>query len=62
MSRQITAWHWTTSAPAGGWQQSHLFAGEYWGQDSQLLYLSARWYDPQIGRFIRADPTENKAR
>lgn len=36
--------------------------GEYWDQDSQLLHLRARWYDPQIGRFIRADPTENKAR
>jgi RHS repeat-associated protein len=33
---------------------------EYWDQDSQLLYLRARWYDPRIGRFISADPFEGK--
>ena len=51
-----------TNAPAGGWQQSHLFAGEYWDQDAQLLYLRARWYDPRIGRFISGDPFEGKQR
>jgi len=33
---------------------------EYWDQDSQLLYLRARWYDPRIGRFISADPFEGR--
>ena len=51
-----------TNDPAGGWQQSHLFAGEYWDQDSQLLYLRARWYDPKLGRFISGDPFEGRQR
>jgi RHS repeat-associated protein len=37
-------------------RQPHLFAGEYWDQDSELLYLRARWYDPKVGRFISPDP------
>ena len=43
-----------------GLKQSHLYTGEYWDQDSQLLYLRARWYDPRIGRFVSADPFEGK--
>lgn len=45
-----------TDAP----KQTHLFAGEYWDQDSQLVYLRARWYDPSVGRFISADPFEGR--
>jgi RHS repeat-associated protein len=45
-----------------GSRQTHLFAGEYWDQDSQLLYLRARWYDPKIGRFVSPDPLEGKRR
>lgn len=41
-------------------RQGHVYAGEYWDQDAQLLYLRARWYDPKIGRFISADPYEGK--
>ena len=47
---------------ASGLKQTHLYAGEYWDQDAQLLYLRARWYDPKIGRFISADPFEGKQR
>jgi RHS repeat-associated protein len=43
-------------------KQAHLYAGEYWDQDSQLLYLRARWYDPKIGSFLSADPFEGKQR
>ncbi|WP_158289964.1 RHS repeat-associated core domain-containing protein [Ramlibacter sp. WS9] len=41
-------------------QQTHLYTGEYWDQDAQLVYLRARWYDPRIGRFVSADPFEGK--
>lgn len=47
---------------ATGLKQSHLYTGEYWDQDAQLLYLRARWYDPRIGRFISADPFEGRQR
>lgn len=41
-----------------GLKLRHIYAGEYWEQDAQLLYLRARWYDPKIGRFISGDPYE----
>ncbi len=31
-------------------------AGREFEQDSELLYLRARWYDPRAGRFISEDP------
>jgi len=40
--------------------QSHRFAGEYWDEDAQLVYLRARWYDPKLGRFISGDPFEGR--
>lgn len=43
-------------------RQGHVYAGEYWDQDAQLLYLRARWYDPKVGRFISADLFEGKQR
>jgi RHS repeat-associated protein len=45
-----------------GLKQNLLYAGEYWDQDAQLLYLRARWYDPKIGRFVSADSLEGKQR
>lgn len=32
------------------------FAGEWWDGDAGLLYLRARWYVPEVGRFTRRDP------
>ncbi|HSI11009.1 MAG TPA: RHS repeat-associated core domain-containing protein [Chthoniobacter sp.] len=43
-----------------GLKQAHIYAGEYWDQDAQLLYLRARWYDPKVGRFISPDPLEGR--
>jgi RHS repeat-associated protein len=45
---------------ATGLKQTHLYTGEYWDQDAQLLYLRARWYDPKVGRFISTDPFEGR--
>lgn len=42
-----------------GLKQTHLYTGQYWDQDAQLLYLRARWYDPKIG-FISPDPFEGR--
>ncbi|HJQ23988.1 MAG TPA: RHS repeat-associated core domain-containing protein [Blastocatellia bacterium] len=37
-------------------QTEFLYAGEQWDQEAHLLYLRARFYDPQTGRFLSADP------
>jgi RHS repeat-associated protein len=34
------------------------FTGREWDEDSGLYYYRARYYDPQIGRFITQDPFE----
>ena len=43
-----------------GDETSHLnafaFTGREWDPDAGLYYYRARWYDPQIGRFISEDP------
>jgi RHS repeat-associated protein len=42
-------------------RQKHLYAGEYWDQDSGMLYLRARWYEPSVGRFASADPYQGRS-
>src|SRR5439155_16096883 len=32
------------------------FAGLVWDADVGLYYARARWYDPQVGRFLSPDP------
>jgi RHS repeat-associated protein len=36
------------------------YTGEWWGSYNELLYLRARWYAPEIGRFISQDRVENE--
>jgi RHS repeat-associated protein len=33
-----------------------LFTGEQWDRQTGLIYLRARYYDPEIGRFLSQDP------
>ncbi|NHA67339.1 RHS repeat-associated core domain-containing protein [Phycicoccus flavus] len=35
---------------------SYAFTGHAGGDDSGLMYMRARWYDPSIGRFVQEDP------
>ncbi len=57
---QINADAFGVLEQSAGSEQTHLYTGEYWDQDAQLLYLRARWYDPRNGQFISADPFEGK--
>ena len=41
---------------AGGSSQPFGFTGEQRDPENNLVYLRARYYDPQIGRFIQRDP------
>nr|WP_082651867.1 RHS repeat-associated core domain-containing protein [Gorillibacterium timonense] len=31
------------------------YSGEYWDKTTSLQYLRARWYDPDMGRFLNED-------
>ena len=35
---------------------THLYTGEDWDGETSLLYLRARYYKPEVGRFISRDP------
>lgn len=36
-----------------------LFTGKVLSEDIGLIYFGARWYDPEVGRFITVDPAED---
>lgn len=40
-------------------KNNHKYAGEYLDNDSGLVYLRARYYEPSIGRFISEDPARD---
>jgi RHS repeat-associated protein len=40
----------------------YRFTGEAWDEEVELLYLRARYYQPQTGRFISKDPWEGDQR
>ncbi len=45
---------WSASGEAG--ESPWDFAGHRTDADSGLVYMNARYYDPEIGRFLTADP------
>jgi len=40
----------------------YQFTGEAWDAEVELLYLRARYYQPEVGRFITKDPWEGDPR
>ena len=40
----------------GDFDEEHGFTGKEWDPDVGLYYYDARWYDPELGRFISEDP------
>lgn len=44
----------------GSEETAFLFAGEEWDAEAGLLYLRARYYDPEIGRFLSPDPLDGR--
>ena len=43
-------------APAGGSGATYLFAGYRYDSETGLYYVRNRYYSPQLGRFLQADP------
>jgi RHS repeat-associated protein len=41
---------------AGDASNPYQFTGEAWDEEVELLYLRARYYRPEVGRFITKDP------
>jgi RHS repeat-associated protein len=44
-----------TASPQAGFQVSRRFTGQVFDTESGLYYYNARYYDPELGRFIQAD-------
>jgi RHS repeat-associated protein len=40
----------------------YQYTGEAWDAEVELLYLRARYYQPEVGRFVAKDPWEGDAR
>lgn len=51
---EYTAFGHADGLPAGA--TNFGFTGEWRDPDTGLIFLRARWYDPEVGRFISPDP------
>jgi RHS repeat-associated protein len=45
-----------TASPQASFQVSRRFTGQVFDNETGLYYYNARYYDPELGRFIQADP------
>ncbi|MGA2280262.1 MAG: toxin TcdB middle/N-terminal domain-containing protein [Verrucomicrobiota bacterium] len=43
------------TTPQAGFQVSHRFTGQVFDGETGLYYFNARYYDPELGRFIQPD-------
>ncbi|HEY8464010.1 MAG TPA: RHS repeat-associated core domain-containing protein, partial [Bacillota bacterium] len=43
----------------GSLDETHGFTGKEYDADIDLYYYNARWYDPELGRFISEDPARD---
>ena len=46
----------SSTGEVGFIKESGRFTGKDFDEDVQLFYSNARWYDPELGRFITSDP------
>lgn len=54
---QLTTYDdWGVATTSGSTDNRLLFKGLLWEPDAGLYYMRARWYDPQLGRFLSEDP------
>jgi len=47
----------TVSRDTGDYATDKRFTGKTWDNSSELFYYGARYYSPELGRFITPDPT-----
>jgi RHS repeat-associated protein len=45
---------------SGSGESDFGYTGEWWGSYNDLLFLRARYYDPDVGRFLTPDPRPGK--
>jgi RHS repeat-associated protein len=44
------------STAEGNVDEEAGFTGEDYDTDVEMTYFNARWYDPELGRFVEEDP------
>ncbi|HEC78070.1 MAG TPA: hypothetical protein ENI34_02885 [candidate division WOR-3 bacterium] len=60
---QWQAWYWPFGemTKSGFADNTHGFTGKEWDSEMGLNYFCQRYYDPEVGRFMRLDPEDSPA-